>query len=99
MIAGIKWEPLYKLLSSMRSQLSSLEYSVSHATQTALYTQCLPGSATLCVKGQRGIFRLRVGCANTQQTSTTILPSLTQILSWHAFAAVKDFSGMLSETD
>ena len=30
---------------------------------------------------------------------TTILRKLTQILSWRASAAVKDFSGMLCETD
>ena len=30
---------------------------------------------------------------------TTILSKLTQILSWCASAAVKDFSGMLCETD
>ena len=30
---------------------------------------------------------------------TTILRSLTQILSWCASPALKDFSGMLCETD
>ena len=34
-----------------------------------------------------------------KRLDTTILRKLTQILSWCASAAVKDFSGMLCETD
>ena len=38
-------------------------------------------------------------CSSAELALTTILRKLTQILSWCASAAVKDFSGMLCETD
>ena len=53
---------------SIRTELSSLEYSVSHSTQTAPYTHARQNQL-LFAKRQRGIFKLHVGCANTQWTS------------------------------
>ena len=54
------------------------------STSNAELTEC--HFRTTCTR--RGIF-----------SNTMILRSLTQILSWCASAAVKDFSGMLCETD
>ena len=58
---------------SMRRELSSLEYSISHSTQTAPYTHARR-NWLLFAKRQRGIFRLHVGCANTQWTSGIFSP-------------------------
>ena len=63
------------LLSSMRIELSSLEYSVSHSTQAAPYTHARR-IRLLFAKRQRGIFKLHVGCANTQWTSGIFSPVL-----------------------
>ena len=58
---------------SMRKELSSLEYRRSHSTQAAPYTHAC-WNRLLFAKRQRGIFRLQVGCANTQWTSGVFSP-------------------------
>ena len=60
-------------LSSMRRELSSLEYSVSHSTQAAPYTHARQ-NRLLFANRQRGIFRLRLGCANTQWPPVFLVP-------------------------
>ena len=61
------------LLYSTRRELFSLEYSVSHSTQAAPYTLARR-NRLLFAKRQRGVFRLHVGCANTQWFSGIFSP-------------------------
>ena len=65
---------LARLTSSMQRELPSLEYSVSHSTQTAPYIHACQ-NRLLFAKRPRGTIRLRVGFANTPWTSGIVSPN------------------------
>ena len=58
---------------SMRRELSFLEHSRSHSTQSTPYNHA-SWNRLLFAKRQRGMFRLHVGCENTQWTSAILSP-------------------------
>mgnify|MGYP001796164741 CR=1 FL=1 len=81
--------------------LSTLEYSVSHSTQTAPYTHARQNRLLFAKRQrQRGIFRLHVGCANTHWTSGSFSPDAQGLglEEWHTTTKSEMTAGAGNQT-